>query len=131
MMATIQKVMDVEASVEDVWNKISNVGAISEVVGFVTESQLDGDVRVCKMADGGVLEETIISIDSALRRVSYCITKSPLNLEFHAASMQVVSKGKGTSMIWITDLKPDSMADLLDSIFEEAVPGIKIALESN
>ena len=129
-MATVQKVIDVEASVEDVWDKIANVGSISDLVGFITESQLDGDIRVCKMADGGILEEKIISIDNALRRVAYCITNSPLDLEFHAASMQVVRKGKGASMIWITDLKPDSMAEQFNPIFEEAVPGIRTALES-
>ena len=130
-MATVQKVIDVEASVEDVWDKIANVGSISDLVGFVTESQLDGDIRVCKMGDGGILEEKIISIDNALRRVSYCIINSPLDLEFHSASMQAVPKGKGASMIWITDLKPDSMAEQFDSIFEEAVPSIKSALESD
>jgi len=130
-MATVQKVIDVKASVEDVWDKIANVGSISDLVGFITESQLDGDVRVCKMADGGVLEEKIISIDNTLRRVSYCITKSPLDLDFHSASMQVVPNGEGASMIWITDLKPDSMAEQFDPIFEEAVPGIRAALEGD
>ena len=127
-MATVQKVIDVEASVEDVWSKIANVGAISDFVDFITESQMDGDTRVCKMADGGVLEEKIISIDNSLRRVSYRITNSPLDLEFHFASMQVAPKVNNASMIWVTDLKPDSMAEPFDMIFEEAVPGIKSAL---
>lgn len=128
-MATVQKAIDVEAKVEDVWDKIANVGSISELIDFITESQVNGDIRVCKMADGGVIEEKIISIDHALRRVSYCITNSPLGLEYHSASMQVVPKGAGASMIWITDLKPDSMAQQLDAIFEEAVPGMKAALQ--
>lgn len=130
-MATVQKVIDVEASVEDVWDKIANVGSISDLVGFITESQLNGDVRVCKMADGGILEEKIISVDHALRRVAYCIINSPLDLEFHSASMQVVPKGGSASVIWITDLKPDSMAEQFDTIFEEAVPGIRTALEND
>ena len=130
-MATIQKVIDVEASVEDVWDKIANVGSISDFVGFITESQLDGDIRVCKMTDGGVLEEKIISIDNALRRVAYCITSAPLDLEFHSASMQVIPNGDSASMIWITDIKPDSMTEQFDPLFEEALPGIRAALEGD
>jgi len=80
------------------------------------------------MADGGVLEEKIVSIDNSLRRVSYRITNSPLDLEFHFASMQVVPKGKVATMIWVTDLKPDLMAEQFDMILEEAIPGNKSAL---
>lgn len=128
-MATVQKVIDVDASVEDIWDKIANVGSIANFVGFIAESQYDGDTRVCKMADGGVLKERIISVDNTLRRVSYCITSSPLDLEFHSASMQVIPRDEGISLIWTTDLKPDSLAEQIDAIFEEAVPGIKSALE--
>ena len=130
-MATVQKMIDVDASVEEVWGKIAKVESISNIIGFLAESQLDGDVRVCKMADGSVLEERVISIDNVLKRVSYCITNSPFNFEFHSASMQVVPKGDGASMIWITDVKPDSMAEQLDTIFEDALPGMKSALEGS
>lgn len=130
-MATVQKIIDVDANVEDTWNKIADVGSIANLVGFISESQSDGDIRVCKMADGGVLREQIISIDNTLRRVSYCITDSPLNLEFHSASMQVVPWGQGASLIWTTDMKPDAAAEQIALIFEEAVPGIKMALEGD
>lgn len=130
-MATVQKVIDINASANDVWNKIANIGSVSDIIGFITESEYDGDVRVCKMADGGVLEEKIISIDDSLRRVAYSIINSPLDLEFHSASMQVVSKDKGATMVWTTDLKPDALAQQFDSVLEEAVPGMRTALESN
>jgi len=128
-MATVQKIIDIEASIDAVWKKIANVGSISDLVGFISESHLDGDIRVCKMTDGGVLKERIISVDNELRRVAYCITHSPLDFEFHAASMQVVPNGKGASLIWTTDIRPDSMAEQIDPIFEDAVPSIKTALE--
>lgn len=130
-MATVQKVIALNTNADRVWKKISDVGAISKLIGFIAESHADGEHRTCKMADGGVLKERIIGVNDALMRVAYTITESPLGLEFHAASMQVVPNGAGSTFIWTTDLKPDAAAKQLDASFEEALPGMKAALETD
>lgn len=129
-MATLQKVVEVATSADAVWKKIADVGGISNLIGFLTESKMDGDKRVCKTADGAVLDELIVSIDPDLKRVAYSITDSPFGFEFHAASMQVSSKGSGAVLTWTTDVKPDAAVQALDPIFEDAAQSMKAALSS-
>lgn len=130
-MATVQKKIDIEANAQKAWEKLADVGAISNIVGIISESKIDGEKRVCTMADGGVLEERIISLDHDLMRICYCITKSPMDLEFHSASMQIVPNNKGATFIWTTDLKPDALGQGFDQLFEETLAGIKSSLEND
>ena len=78
------------------------------------------------MADGAVLAETIIAVDDEHQRVAYTITDSPFPIEVHAASMQVFDAGNGKSTFrWITDLKPDALADGLGPMLQGAVTGLE------
>lgn len=122
-MATIVKTVDIASPVQDVWAKVSDTGGISDLIGFLASSRLDGDKRVCRIDGGGELTEKIVSVDHGLKRVMYSITESPLNMEFHAASMQVVQNGAESRLIWTVDLAPASaethMGPMLDAACED------------
>ena len=111
-MASIHLETTLAVSPDELWASVRDVGAVSNMLDVVSESSIDGDKRSCVMADGGVLAETILSVDDDHRRVGYTITGSPFPIEAHAASMQVFDAGGGKSTFrWITDIKPDAMAD--------------------
>jgi hypothetical protein len=113
-MASINLETKLGVGPDELWAQVKDVGGVSNLLGIITESSLDGDQRSCTMADGAQLSETIISIDDDNRRVAYTITDSPFPIEAHAASMQVSDAGDGTSHFqWITDVKPDELADAL------------------
>lgn len=113
-MATINLQTTLKVSPNDLWARVKDVGAISDLLDVITDSSLDGHVRSCTMANGAQLDETILSIDDEHRRVAYSITTSPFPIEVHASSMQVSDAGRGKSTFqWITDIKPDELADTL------------------
>ncbi|MFT5203479.1 MAG: hypothetical protein ACI9C1_002879 [Candidatus Aldehydirespiratoraceae bacterium] len=89
-------------------------GLVSGLLDMVTVSSIDGDRRSCTLADGVELSETIISIDEDHQRMAYTITASPFGIQAHSASMQASDAGDGQSTFqWITDVKPDDLADAL------------------
>ncbi len=127
-MSTIRKTIDVDAAPDAVWEKIADVSAISKLIGFLADSKLDGDVRVCTLSEGGTLEEQIISVDPALRRVAYSITKSPLNMSFHVAAMELEPRNDGTRVTWTVDLKPDEAAEHMEPMLEAACQDLRTTL---
>jgi len=127
-MATIRKTIDIKASPEAVWDKIADVSSISNHIGFLSDSKVSNDKRVCTLNDGGVLEEDIISIDANLKRMVYSITKSPLNMSFHVASMEVEPNGNGARLIWTIDLMPGSAAEHIDPMLDAACKDMETAL---
>jgi len=111
-MATIYGSVTLDLSVDDLWAMIADVGGLSALLDVIQESSASGDQRSCTLADGASLRETIVGVDEENRRVAYTITESPFPLEHHAASMQALEARDGKStFLWITDLKPDGLAD--------------------
>lgn len=119
-MATIQKQATIRVSADKAWKMIAAFDRVTELTKFITHCRLDGDRRrICTFADGGVFEERIVSVDDGLRRLAYAVTKSPLNLGFHSASMQVLPEGESARIVWTTDLNPDALGAELAPMFEQ------------
>lgn len=127
-MATIRKTIEVAAKPEKVWENLSKVGEISKLIGFVSDSVLVGDTRVCRLAQGGELKEKIVTVDADARRVVYAITESPLNMEFHAASMEVAASSAGATMTWTVDLLPAEAAEQMEPMLAAAAEDMKSTL---
>ncbi|MEM6954192.1 MAG: SRPBCC family protein [Myxococcota bacterium] len=107
-MATVVKVAELTTSADKVWEIVSDVGNVPALTGMVEESRMDGTTRLCTLAGGGELRETILSVDSEARRLAYRIHESPFPIEEHAASIVVEALDEGCRVTWTTDLLPDS-----------------------
>ncbi len=117
-MASINLKATLAISADELWSQVKDVGGLSTLLDIISDSSVDGDQRSCTMADGAELSETIIGVDDEHRRVAYTITDSPFPIQVHAASMQVSDAGGGKSTFqWITDVKPDELADALGPVF--------------
>jgi len=127
-MTTIRKTIDIEADIEAVWAKVSDVGAISKLIGFLQDSKLSGDERVCTLADGGKLIEKVVSVDANLHRVLYAITESPLNMSFHVASMELEPTQTGTRLVWTTDIQPEQAAGQFEPMLDMACKDMQSTL---
>lgn len=118
-MSTLYKEVTVALTPDALWNKVSDVGEVSGLLNVITHSEISGETRTCEMADGGKLTERILDVDQAHKRVAYTITDAPFPVEFHSASMEVLDAGNGKSTLrWVTDLKPDAVADQLNPVFD-------------
>lgn len=129
-MTTIVKSIDIDAPAHAVWPKLSNTSSISDLIGFITSSSQVGDTRVCQLDGGGELKEKIVSVDDKLQRVMYAITESPLNMDFHAASMQLEDRGERSRLVWTVDVCPDDAAANLDPLLDAASDDLKSTLSS-
>jgi len=121
-VATIHKTANIAVSTAKVWDRIAAVGELDKILPAILQCRLEGDTRHCTMADGAALEEQILSIDPALMRVAYTITKSPLPMDHHFSSMQVISEDSHSRLEWFTDVKPDhlktAVSEMLDQMLD-------------
>ena len=118
LMATIHKQFTIDAPIDRVWSKMSDLVGVHSLLGMLTNAEVDGDIRVCQTKDGASLKELIVSVDSEQKRLVYAITESPFNFEFHSASWQAIPDGDGTIFEWYTDLKPDRLAETIELIID-------------
>jgi hypothetical protein len=126
-VASIRKEISLHADPETAWTAIADVGGINKIITFLGEVRFDGEQRVCALGDA-TLEELIVSIDDDSRRVAYAITRSPFEFTHHHASMQVLPDEAGSTLVWITDFKPDEAAGPLGEALEASAASIAEAL---
>jgi hypothetical protein len=131
-MASIHKEMMVDASLEEVWAAIRDVGGIHTRLArqFVVDTRLDGDSRLVTFANGAAIRERIIDIDDRLRRLAYAVVD--WRTTHHNASLQVFAAGKSRCrIVWIADLLPDDLADLVDGMMDQGCAAMRRTLEAD
>jgi carbon monoxide dehydrogenase subunit G len=131
-MASIRKELIVDAPADHVWAALRDIGQVHTRLAreFVIDTRLDGDSRLVTFANGEVVRERIVDIDDRARRLAYAVVD--WRTTHHNASFQVTPDGDGRSRLtWITDLLPDSLADLVGRFVDQGCVAIKRTLETS
>ncbi|GIQ71618.1 SRPBCC family protein [Bradyrhizobium sp. RD5-C2] len=115
-MASIHKDIPIDAPADHVWDALRDFGALHTrlVPGFVTDTQLAGDVRTVSFANGTMARETLVDCDDKRRRLVYAITSE--RVKQHSASVQVFAEGDARCrVVWIADVLPHEIAPYMDA----------------
>ena len=131
-MASIHKEVIIDAPADHIWDAIRDVGAIHTRLarGFVTDTRLEGDARDVTFANGAVVRERIVDLDDRGRRIAYAAVGG--RFTHHSASIQVFPDGDSRSrVVWIADLLPHELADLVGGMMEQGCAAMKRTLEQS
>jgi len=131
-MASIHKEILVDAPPEHVWDAVRDIGAIHTRLAqqFVLDTRLDGDSRLVTFANGAVIRERIVDINDRTRRLVYSVVE--WRATHHNASIQVFPDGDTRSrVIWIADLLPDDLTDLVGGLMEQGCAAMTRTLEGS
>ncbi|MFZ0848115.1 MAG: SRPBCC family protein [Hyphomicrobiaceae bacterium] len=129
-MASVRREITTTARVDDVWSAIRDVGALHTrlVPGFVTDTKLEGAVRIVRFGNGMVVREPIVTIDDHARRLVWS-AEGGLTKHYNA-SVQVSANDDGSSkVIWIADFLPDSAATAIASAIDTGMMVMKQTLD--
>jgi hypothetical protein len=131
-MATVRKLIEIDAAPEAVWDAVRDVGALHTrlVRGFVVDTVLGDGVRVVTFANGMVQREPIVTCDDEERRLVYTAVDSPLGAtHYNGAVLVSGGAGDGTRVEWRIDVLPDSLAERLDQVMGIGAAAMKRTLE--
>ena len=127
-MASVRKHIRIDRPAEQVWQVVSDVGAIADWFPMIESSSATSNIRTCTMAGGGELKEEIVTNDSGLRRLQYRITEG-VPLEYHLATVDVLEDRDGALVIYSADVHHAEAADVMGPTFESGLEGLKAHLE--
>jgi hypothetical protein len=134
-MATIRKEIHTTAPADHVWDVIRDIGAIHKRLapGYVTDTRLEegGAARIVTFANGVVARELIVTLDDDSRRLAYAVVGGMAT--HHNASFQVFPNptGGGTTLVWITDLLPNTIAPAFTGMIEGGAAVIQCTLDGH
>lgn len=128
-MATIRHTAHVDATPNQVWQVVSDAGAISTWFPLIEESTAADGVRTCAMQGGGRLEEEIVTSDDDLRRFQYRITGGDMPVESHLGTIDVLDVDGRALVVYSTEVTPDEVAEQMDGALAEGLQGLKEHVE--
>jgi hypothetical protein len=122
-MGTITKTIDVRSDIFEVWDALSDFGALHErlVPGFVVAARLDDQDRVITFASGAVATERLVSADAIRHRLVYAVVEGGLPFDHHQSSVELVEAdgtGEGCRIVWTTDLLPHELDPMVDGMMD-------------
>ncbi len=125
-MASIRKELVLQASADEVWDAVRDVGAIHTRLapGFVVDTTLEDGARTVTFGNGLVVRELIVDIDDTARRVVWAAVGG--SLSHHNASMQVfVDGGDRCRVVWIADLLPHQAAPYVAGMMDQGLAAVE------
>ncbi len=132
-MGSIRKEISVNATPEQVWDAVRDVGAVHQRLtpGLTLDTQLEGDTRILSFPNGAMARELIVAIDDETRRLAYAVVEGRMPLIHHHATFQVFPDGENCSrLVWITDFLPHTFATEIRARVERGAIVIKQTLEN-
>ena len=128
-MASIHKVIPIDAPAGDVWDAVRDFGALHTrlVPGFVRDTRLDGEARIVSFANGTVARELLVDCDDVRKRLVYAVISERVTQ--HSASVQVIAEGEARCrIVWIVDVLPHEIAPYIDGQMDLAARAMQKAL---
>lgn len=134
-MTTVSRTVEIAASADHCWAAVKDFGAIHQrlAAGFIVEANLvSDDVREITFATGVVLKERLVGIDDDAMRFAYSVIEDPVGITHHNGSVQVIPGADRAhcTIVWITDVLPDELSEIVGALMDTALPAIKQTLEA-
>jgi carbon monoxide dehydrogenase subunit G len=128
-LTSIREEFVVDAEPDTVWQVVRDVGQAHRRLfpGILTDARVEGDVRVAVFADGTTLRERIVTLDDDSRRFVYASVGG--RATHHNASIQVLPDGRGSRLVWITDVLPDELREPIAGLMQKGAAVAKATLE--
>ena len=129
-MASVRREIVTTAPADRVWDVIRDIGALHTrlVPGFVTDTKLEGRVRIVTFGNGMVIREPIVTIDDAAQRLVWS-AEGGITTHYNAA-VEVFAMGDGaTRVVWTADFLPDGAAGTITAAIEAGMGVMKKTLD--
>jgi hypothetical protein len=127
-MATIHREVEIASDADRAWAELRDFSAAARLfAGVLTDCQEADGLRTVTFANGLVVQERLVALDDARRRLAYTVLDGPFT--YHAAAMQLIASARGAHFLWTSDFLPDEAVSGVEPLIDAGCAAIKRALE--
>jgi uncharacterized protein YndB with AHSA1/START domain len=136
-MPSLTNTIDIQASPDDVWAVLADMAATRQWLPGVTTAHMDGDVRICRMADGQEVHERISDVSPGQRRYRFEHLRVPLPVRRSEGTFTVTAgpDPKTATVTLTTTFEPldptgaDHLADMIHVAFQQSLGSLRRYVE--
>ncbi|MGH9080977.1 MAG: SRPBCC family protein [Acidimicrobiales bacterium] len=126
-MGTGQAEIDIDGSPDEVWAVVGDFGGIGSWMPGIDSCRVEGEDRILQTM-GMTITERLVSKDETGRQLTYSIAAGA-PVESHEAVITVTPNGAGSHVTWVVETTPDEMADVMATIYQQALEALKHHVE--
>ena len=119
--------IDINGSPETVWALAGDFGGIAGWMPGMESCRVEGDNRILDTM-GMTITEELVKKDDGGRALTYTIVDGA-PVESHQATITVTPTGGSCRVTWDVEAAPDEMADLMATIYQQALEALKAHVE--
>ena len=119
--------IDIDAPADQVWKVVGDFGGIGGWMPGIETCRVEGENRIIEMM-GMTITERLVTKDDAGRALTYSIADGA-PVESHEAVITVTATGESSHVTWAVDSTPDEMADLMTTLYQQALEALKAHVE--
>jgi carbon monoxide dehydrogenase subunit G len=129
-MGTAMNEIDIDGTADEVWEVVRDFHGLAGWMPGVDSCRAEGDDRIIEMM-GMELTETMVRRDDEARTLVYSISKSPMPIEHHEATIAVTPTGDASAHVtYEVEVRPDAMVDAMSGAYAAALRALKSRVES-
>lgn len=123
----------INASVEEVWQIISDFNSLPKFLEAAVKSELEGEgvgtIRIITLPDGAILKERLESIDNEAKTLEYSITEGPLPVENYLSKIKLTPVGDKCEIEWSSQFSAAGVDDeeaktIISGIYQSGFDGL-------
>jgi uncharacterized protein YndB with AHSA1/START domain len=138
-MPSITNTINIKTNPDDVWAVLADMPATRHWLPGVTTAHMDGDVRICRMADGQEVHERISDISADRRSYRFEHVRVPLPVRRSGGAFTVTAgPDPDTATVTLTTafeaLDPtsaDQLTDMIHGAFQQSLESLRRYIEDN
>ena len=123
-MPSFRHKIDIDATPEQVWAVLGDIGSVDRWIPGVTSVTVDGLARVCSFEDGHTQDEQILDYSTETRSYRYVIEAAPLPVADNTGSFKIEEANGQTRVVWESSFQPldPTMEQQLCEMWEPYLP---------
>jgi uncharacterized protein YndB with AHSA1/START domain len=138
-MPSINNTVDIKATPDEVWALLADMPATRQWLPGVVAARMDGDVRICEMADGQQVREKISGISDEQRSFRFEHVRVPLPVQRSGGTFTVTAGSEPhtatvTLRTTFEPLDPTGVAQLTSMVhgaFQQSLESLRRYVEDN
>jgi carbon monoxide dehydrogenase subunit G len=123
-MPTFHHTIQIDATPDQVWARLGDIGSVDKWIPGVTSVTVDGLTRVCSFADGHLQDEQILDYSPSTRSYRYVIKGAPLPVTDNTGTFTVQASNGRARVVWESSFQPldPAMEHQLSEMWEPYLP---------
>jgi carbon monoxide dehydrogenase subunit G len=119
--------IDINRSADATWAIVGDFGGIGTWMPGIDSCRVESEDRILETM-GMTITEHLVNTDETGRALTYSIAGGA-PVESHQAVITVTPVGETCQVTWDVEATPDEMADLMVTVYQQALDALKAHLE--